>query len=87
MVSMNATAVAVLPTIAQLPYTETDLYHGGELQISPDGKQLLWYHLGQRAAFFDYQNLKPHSFILGDNIAGVVATASFSLSCPLSSSS
>ncbi len=72
-VSMGAIAVAVLPTIAQLPYTETDLYHGGELQISPDGKQLLWYHLGQRAAFFDYQNLKPHSFILGDNIAGVVA--------------
>jgi RHS repeat-associated protein len=68
----NMTAPAVLETTAILDYPETDNYNGGELQISADGKQLLWYHLGQRLAFFDYQNSKPHTFILGEDKASVV---------------
>ena len=69
---ITESAVSAPAMMAKLPYTETDLYQGGELQISADGKQLLWYHLGQRAAFFDYQNLQPHTFLLEDGMVAVL---------------
>ena len=71
----NATSAPIL--LASLDYPETDNYNGGELQISADGKQLLWYHLGQRAAFFDYQHVKPYSFALSENMATVLGNGTF----------